>query len=151
LLIFCNFLVKEQVMKKQAGFTLIELIVVIVILGILAAVALPRFVNFGADARQAAVAGVAGAMASAASINFGNRSLSPTRGIAITDPASGVCDTGSAIWGTGATGIMQGGLPTGFTLAASGAQTCAANGIVQCTVGRTDGTETALATITCIN
>lgn len=52
-------------MKKQAGFTLIELVVVIVILGILAATALPRFVNLSTDARIAAMNGVAGAMRSA--------------------------------------------------------------------------------------
>lgn len=50
-------------MKKQAGFTIIELVVVIALLGILAAVALPRFVNLTGDAHNAAVNGAAGGLA----------------------------------------------------------------------------------------
>lgn len=55
-------------MNKQAGFTLIELVVVIVVLGLLAAAALPKFINVTRDARIASLNGVAGGLRTAASL-----------------------------------------------------------------------------------
>lgn len=58
-------------MKRQQGFTLIELVVVIVILGILAVTAAPRFLGTQKDARIAALHGLKGAMQSASNIVHG--------------------------------------------------------------------------------
>lgn len=57
-------------MKKQAGFTLIELVIVIIILGILAVTAAPKFLNLQDDAKKAAADGVKGAVASASQLVY---------------------------------------------------------------------------------
>jgi MSHA pilin protein MshA len=49
-------------MKKQQGFTLIELVVVIIILGILAVTAAPKFINLQGDARASTLEGVKAAL-----------------------------------------------------------------------------------------
>ncbi|MDD4962341.1 MAG: type II secretion system protein [Gallionella sp.] len=105
-------------MKKELGFTLIELVMVIVILGILAAVAMPKFVSFKTDAQTAALAGVAGAIASASDINYATRSL---------NPLSGVATIGLTCL-SAASSVLNGGLPPDYTLSASaivaGSNTC---------------------------
>lgn len=62
-------------MKRQNGFTLIELVVVIVILGILAVTAAPRFLNFQGDARKASLQGLKGAIDGASGITYGASAL----------------------------------------------------------------------------
>ncbi|MDD9157376.1 type II secretion system protein [Aliivibrio sp. S4TY2] len=62
-------------MKRQGGFTLIELVVVIVILGILAVTAAPKFLNLQSDARASSLQGLKGAMAGAAGIVYGKAAI----------------------------------------------------------------------------
>jgi len=51
-----------KVLQKQAGFTLIELVIVIVILGILAATAAPKFLDLSGDAKESVMRGVQGSL-----------------------------------------------------------------------------------------
>ena len=55
-------------MKKQTGFTLIELVIVVVILGFLAATAIPKFVDLTDQAKKANIEGMAGGFASGISL-----------------------------------------------------------------------------------
>ena len=77
--------------NKQAGFTLIELIMVIVILGVLSAFALPRFADLGGNARAASINGLAGSLKAAANIAHAQQLANGDSG------ATGVTLEGTAI------------------------------------------------------
>ncbi len=55
-------------MKKQLGFTLIELVIVVVILGFLAVTAIPKFIDLTDQAKQANIEGMAGGFATGVSL-----------------------------------------------------------------------------------
>ena len=63
-------------MKKQGGFTIIELVLVIVILGILAAYAVPKFIGMDREARVAVMKGVRGSLESAVTMVQGKAIMS---------------------------------------------------------------------------
>lgn len=117
-------------MKRQKGFTLIELVVVIVILGVLAAVALPRFMNATEDAHTAAVNGTGGALASGVALVRSQWELNRVKGLAtpntnVTGFGDGTVDVNASGWPLGTAnsasadacvevwqGVLQGSAPS---------------------------------------
>lgn len=118
-------------MKRQQGFTLIELVVVIIILGILAVTAAPKFINLQTDARIATLKGVEGALkganslvyskaliageencaSSCTAIDMGDANISPVLGTipASADDLRAAVELDSTEWGIlDSTGTVEG-------------------------------------------
>lgn len=145
-------------MKRQGGFTLIELVVVIVILGILAVTAAPRFLNLQNDARQASLQGLKGAMDGAAGIVYGKAAIEGRETSSTEVEVSGI----NTVFGyptASADGIEQAvvGLSTDWDVVASGATsiTYSFDGSTDatCAVVYTQATGTAVASaaVTTVN
>ena len=88
---------------KNAGFTLIELVVVIIVLGVLAVIAAPKFINLKSDANRAAIKSAVGSIKSSVSL-FKSKTL--TSGNNLTDVVTFSEITGSnhQPWAATATG-----------------------------------------------
>ncbi|MBG9990066.1 MULTISPECIES: prepilin-type N-terminal cleavage/methylation domain-containing protein [Pseudoalteromonas] len=85
---------KSLPINKQAGFTLVELIIVIVILGILAVTAAPRFLNLQGDANASTLEGLQGSIRSGMNIVNGKSIIASDHKKATAEVT---VDTGDAV------------------------------------------------------
>ncbi|MEI6858901.1 MAG: type II secretion system protein [Shewanella sp.] len=75
-------------MKRQQGFTLIELVVVIIILGILGAVAVAKLTNLSPDAKTAIVLNLAGTIKSMNSLVYSKSVIAGNEDQQVSDPTN---------------------------------------------------------------
>jgi MSHA pilin protein MshA len=128
--------------RKQAGFTLIELVVVLVLLGIIGAVATARFQDLGTQAANAVASGIAAEISSGGAINYAASAVGA--GTAVT------FNTATEDCAAYAAAVLQVGPPAEITVAGAVVD-CSAGGSGTCTVDHDDGDTTATAILYCTN
>jgi MSHA pilin protein MshB len=105
---------------KQAGFTIIELVVVILLLGILTATALPRFLDISDDAHNAVVQAHLGSLSTGLSLfRAAWFAQGKKTGILTTDRVDYLGTNSPLLYATPG-GFPSGITPTGIALAAGG-------------------------------
>ncbi|EKE01692.1 MAG: type IV pilus, mannose-sensitive hemagglutinin A [uncultured bacterium] len=120
-------------MKKQNGFTLIELIIVIVILGILAAFAIPKYMQLDKKARISTVQGLAGSIKAAAVLVHGVAKTAKSTGETITSSVNvgdvNVTIDSTSLYPTGEAAGINAALEdvTGFTASGASAESVTFN------------------------
>ena len=95
--------------RKQKGFTLIELVMVIVILGILAAVAIPKYIDLRNDAITASFQGICGSVKSTAALLIASSTSTQARGTLkdrATIRANTAVDAGITLSNSGTAGAI---------------------------------------------
>ena len=127
---------------KQAGFTLIELMIVIAIIGILAAIAVPQYQTYTNKAKFSEVVSATGPFKTGAELCATDNGLT-----SVTGWTANVCDAGTAVGGTSnptaelpatistSTGQVGGVTFTGGVITATAAASSPNNGLTYILTG----------------